>query len=70
METKLLLDAIKIEDRILTDEVMAFCPTCKAFQTVWFTEGMLNQTRKFIQYGNYIYHDCGSSEPCRLFLSV
>ncbi len=51
----------------LTDEVMAFCPRCKAFQTVWFKKGKLVQTRKFNQLEDRIYHDCGSGDPCRLY---
>ena len=50
-----------------SDEVVAFCPVCKAFQTLWFTTGRLIQTRKFSQYGDQVYHDCGSNKPCRLY---
>ena len=52
---------------VLSDEVMAFCPVCKAFQTLWFTKGKLMQIRKFSQHGDKVYHDCGSDEPCRLY---
>ena len=62
--------SVQTELDIPSNEVMALCPTCKAFQTIWFTNGVLNQTRKFIQNGNHIYHDCGSSEPCSLYVSV
>jgi hypothetical protein len=58
------------EDNRLSKEVMVFCPSCKAFETVWFTKGILNNTRKFTQYGHHIYHDCGSNEPCRLYLTL
>jgi hypothetical protein len=51
----------------LSDEVIAFCPVCKALQTVWFAEGRLVTTRKFSQDGDQVYHDCGSKEPCRLY---
>jgi hypothetical protein len=50
-------------------EVMAFCPQCKALQTIWINEGTLMLTRKFIQAGSQIYHDCGSDQPCRLYNS-
>lgn len=53
---------------IVTDELVAFCPKCKAFETLWFTGDMLVQTRKFSQDGSRVYHDCGSEEPCRLLL--
>ena len=48
-------------------EVVAYCPVCKAFQTLWFTGGRLIQTRKFSQYGEQVYHDCGSNKPCHLY---
>ncbi len=50
-------------------EAMAFCPSCKAFQTVWLSGDKLMPTRKFFQEGNLIYHDCGSNLPCRLYIS-
>jgi len=50
-------------------EVMAFCPQCKAFQTVWIDGDTLTPTRKFVQEGGQIYHDCGSNQPCRLYHS-
>jgi hypothetical protein len=62
--------ALVAEDNRLSKEVMVFCPACKAFETVWFTRGTLNSTRKFTQFGNHIYHDCGSNEPCRLYLTL
>lgn len=72
------LTAVK-EDRLagVTDkkyvaeatEVMAFCPGCKAFQTVWLDGGRLMSTRRFIQQGNQVYHNCGSDQPCHLYYS-
>jgi hypothetical protein len=58
------------EPETLSDEVMVFCPACKAFETVLFKGGTLVQTRKFTQYGAHIYHDCGSNEPCRLYMTI
>ncbi len=49
------------------EEVMAFCPQCKALQTVWLDGGALMSTRKFIQVGKNVYHNCGSNQPCRLY---
>ncbi len=49
------------------EEVVAYCPVCKAFQTLWFTKGKLMQIRKFSQYGDKVYHDCGADKPCRLY---
>jgi hypothetical protein len=62
--------AVVAEDDRLSKEVMVFCPSCKSFETIWFTKGTLNNTRKFTQYGSHIYHDCGSNEPCRLYLTL
>lgn len=50
------------------DELVAFCPKCKAFETLWFNDESLVPTRKFLQVGRRIYHDCGSDEACRLLL--
>jgi hypothetical protein len=70
MQNSRLPKTIIAEDERLSKELMVFCPVCKSFETVWFTMGALNPTRKFTQYGNHIYHDCGSNEPCRLFLNL
>ncbi len=50
------------------DELVAFCPNCKAFETLWFSEESLVPTRKFLQVGRRVYHDCGSDQACRLLL--
>ncbi len=48
-------------------EATVFCPGCTAFETVWFANGHLRETRKYTQVGEYLYHDCGTSKPCRLY---
>jgi hypothetical protein len=53
-----------------TGEVMVFCPRCKAMQTVQISGSVLLPTRKFFQEGPFIYHDCGSTRPCRLYQNV
>ena len=60
--------AAEAKQRASSREVVAFCPGCKAFQTIWFNNDKLIPTRKFSQKGNEIYHDCGSSQSCRLYL--
>ena len=50
-------------------EAVAFCPECKALQTIWISGDRLMPTRKFFQEGSQIYHDCGSSQPCQLYHS-
>jgi hypothetical protein len=49
-----------------TDELIAFCPKCGTFETLWFKGDVLMQTLKFVQKDTGVYHDCGSNEPCRL----
>lgn len=52
-----------------TREFVVFCPGCKTLETVWFNDGRLMQTRKFHQQDKQVFHDCGTSEPCRLYHS-
>jgi hypothetical protein len=54
----------------ISGEVVVFCPGCKALQTVQISGDKLVPTRKFIQEGPYIYHDCGSIKPCRLYQNM
>ena len=51
-------------------EIVVFCPVCKALEVLSFNDGWLMETRKFTQIGDGVYHDCGSSEPCRLYRTV
>lgn len=49
-------------------ELLASCPRCKTFETLWFKGDVLTPTRRFTQGHNQrVYHGCGSHEPCRLF---
>jgi len=59
------------ETRLLNEpvEVMAFCPGCKAFQTVWLDGNRLMSTRRFTQEGNQVFHNCGAEQPCHLYYS-
>ena len=50
-----------------SEEAVVICPRCKAIQTVWINGGSLMPTRKFMQVGDRIYHDCGADKACRLF---
>lgn len=58
----------KLSEEGIVTEVIALCPTCKALQPIQLTNDGLMQTRKFTQEGKNIYHDCGSHQPCRLFV--
>jgi len=51
----------------LSGDVVVLCPVCKALQTLTIVDDVILPTRKFTQVGNRIYHDCSTSEPCRLF---
>jgi|GEM_PF-1093289 len=48
-------------------QLVAFCPVCKALETLYFASDCLIETRKFSQGNGKVYHDCGSREPCRLY---
>jgi hypothetical protein len=61
---------LEAESEKESDEIMIFCPACKAFETFWFNKGKLNQNRKFTQFGRHIYHECGASAPCRLYTTT
>jgi len=50
-------------------ELVAICPTCRTFETLLFFGDALMETRKFKQHDGYVYHDCGSSEPCQMYRS-
>ncbi|MFH0846544.1 MAG: hypothetical protein V1894_00595 [Chloroflexota bacterium] len=56
-----------VKNGLWSGEAVVFCPSCKALQTVWMNGTTLVPTRKFIQAGSEIFHDCGSGEPCRLY---
>ncbi len=47
-------------------DVMVQCPRCKAIETMQFVGGVMTPCRKFVQRAGLVYHDCGSTEPCRL----
>lgn len=57
----------KLEHDGQSEEVMVVCPQCKAIQSVLIKDGILMPTRKFRQVRTRIYHDCGSSHPCRIY---
>jgi hypothetical protein len=57
-------------NQLSTIDLVAYCPGCKAMQTIQISDKHLAPTRKFIQVGPYIYHDCGSQKPCRLYQNL
>lgn len=48
-------------------EIMVCCPKCKTLETVYFSRGQVMPTQKFHQENQKLYHDCGSTIPCKLF---
>ena len=58
---------LDLDSGVRTGEAIAYCPYCKALQTIWISEKRLLPTRKFYQKGDQVYHDCGSTQPCRLY---
>jgi hypothetical protein len=60
-------DILKDNPEDWSGEVVALCPHCKALQTLAVTGDAILPTRKYIQRGTQVYHDCGGGAPCRLF---
>ncbi len=60
------LEILKIKFEPVPYDLTAQCPRCKTVETLQFVESTMVASRKFVQKGNYIYHDCGSEVPCRL----
>jgi len=50
-------------------EVIASCPNCGAFETIWIRGKTLVPTQKFYQRQGKIYHKCGKHIPCLLLKS-
>jgi hypothetical protein len=50
-----------------TKELLAFCPGCKALETINYGPNGLASNRRFIQKDKKVYHYCGSGIPCRLY---
>ena len=48
-------------------EFVAFCPHCKNMETIWLGKDSLQTERRYNQHNGLIYHDCGATEPCRLY---
>ena len=50
----------------LARDLMAQCPGCKTVETLQFLGDRLVTCRRFTQTDGRVYHDCGSTQPCRL----
>jgi hypothetical protein len=61
-------DGVAAEEKdTWSGEVVVLCPKCKALQTLQVAADAILPTRKYAQRGTHIYHDCGATEPCRLY---
>ena len=48
-------------------DVVAFCPRCKAMESLTLCADGIVPTRRFIEKAGAVYHACGSDVPCRLY---
>jgi len=49
-------------------ELVAICPGCLTWETVWVMRGVMEQKSRFTQVDGKVYHDCKlTSRPCRLY---
>ncbi len=48
-------------------EVVAYCPRCKAIETLTCTDEGIVPTSRFTVKAGTVYHACGSDIPCRLY---
>lgn len=61
------VDVVRGDKDVWSGEVVVLCPKCKALQTIQVAGDSILPTRKYVQRGRQIYHDCGSAQPCRLY---
>ena len=61
------LESVSFTGPSTEHEATIFCPACMTFETVWFLNGKLGMTRKFVQVDDRLYHDCGTSRPCLVY---
>jgi hypothetical protein len=49
-------------------ELVAQCPMCLCFETLFFRGNRLIMTKRFKQGSDQrVYHDCGTDRACKLF---
>ena len=54
----------------MPDELLAFCPACKALEVMRFSGESPALTPRFVEKSGEVYHACGSDVPCRLYSLV
>jgi len=60
-------DKINWLDDAPSTELMAFCPGCKALETLSFGSRGMMRTSRFALKDGKVYHHCHSGVPCRLY---
>jgi hypothetical protein len=51
----------------IPSEFIGQCPKCKDFRTIFVIHGEIECDRAYATKNGKIYHNCGTSLPCRLF---
>jgi hypothetical protein len=57
----------KEQEENLSGDFVAFCPGCKAFETISLDNAVLTPTAKYSQKGDRVFHSCGSEKPVRVY---
>lgn len=57
----------KANNPMYYQEFVVFCPHCKNMETIWIGKNSVRTERRYRQRNGLIYHDCGSTRPCRLY---
>ncbi len=62
-------DQSKIQwyDEDTSRELVAYCPGCKALETIAIGARGFFPTSRYALKNGKVYHHCGSAEPCRLY---
>lgn len=50
-------------------ELIAICPGCLTWETIWFKGGTMERTSRFTRKSDgKVYHDCRlTDKPCKLY---
>ena len=57
----------KVKRKNVQKTAVASCPKCLTFETLWFNGVHLQDTSRFKQDSSgRIFHNCGSSKPCKI----
>ncbi len=48
-------------------EFLVVCPKCKTIETLVYMDGHVLTNHRFVETDSGVYHNCGSSSPCRFY---